>query len=81
MEGQRTDLGPLNRGAHKKNPDLCERPFCRNRWMATVAAWPKDGFHFGHAPWRLNLCVEHAAEYQDAIDVARTVNRTEREPQ
>ena len=48
----------------KKNPNLCERPYCRERWTVTVSAW-RGYARFGRGQgWVLRLCDSHAAEYK-----------------
>jgi len=36
----------------RKNPLLCEKPHCRERWM--LSAGDDEG-----KPWRVHLCDEH----------------------
>jgi hypothetical protein len=63
-----------------KNPDLCERPYCRARWTYQV-----DGF-YRHSSWNLHVCDVHVREYSDGDDrsqytdsVGRIINITPRE--
>ena len=42
----------------QKNPDLCERAWCRNRWTCRV-----HGFHHGRG-WTLRVCEDHAEIYR-----------------
>jgi hypothetical protein len=41
-----------------KNPDLCERPHCRERWTAFVGAYRRG------RSWTLRVCEDHARVYR-----------------
>ena len=47
-----------------KNPDLCQRPRCRERWLYLVTGYPHF-FPLGRVkrPWKVRLCREHAKGY------------------
>jgi len=49
----------------KKNPNLCERPYCRERWTVLVKGWSR---YFGGRRWELQVCPEHAGGYDDGQD-------------
>jgi hypothetical protein len=43
----------------RKNPDLCERPYCRERWTVEVVG----GNEHWHSRWTLHVCDSHGEEY------------------
>jgi hypothetical protein len=43
-----------------KNRDLCERPYCRERWTHTVSGFNE---HWKRG-WTLRVCDEHVKEYK-----------------
>jgi len=45
----------------KKNRDLCERPYCRERWQFRVSGFDS---RFGGRGWTLRVCAYHAEPYQ-----------------
>lgn len=47
-----------------KNPDLCERPYCRERWTVNVHGWKRG------RSWDLHVCGFHAADYFPGTDSA-----------
>jgi hypothetical protein len=44
----------------KKNPDLCERPYCRHPYTKVISGYTR---YFGGKRWTLRVCDEHAAGY------------------
>jgi hypothetical protein len=49
------EVGAMNR----KNPDLCERPYCREPWSIKVIG----GNEHGHSRWTLHVCDVHGEFY------------------
>lgn len=49
-----------------KNPDLCERPYCREPWTVTVHGWKRG------RGWNLHVCDFHAGDYQPGGDSCGT---------
>lgn len=47
----------------KKNPDLCEWPWCRERWDAAVHGVNRYG-----KAWESHLCDVHAMSYRPRPD-------------
>jgi hypothetical protein len=48
----------------KANPDLCERPYCREPWTWYVSGWN----YRGRKGWTLRVCDDHAAMYRDVAE-------------
>jgi hypothetical protein len=44
----------------KKNPNLCERPYCREPWSHLISGHDE---HFGGRGWVLRVCEEHMETY------------------
>jgi hypothetical protein len=59
-----------------KNPNLCERPYCRTPWSWLVAGYRA---HW-KSSWTLHVCAAHAAEYQHTEDSIGTVVTLSRRP-
>jgi hypothetical protein len=58
-----------------KNPDLCQRPYCRNPYTKIVS-----GFKRGRG-WTLRVCDHHAADHEGVKDSCGTCIRvTKSEP-
>ena len=54
----------VNGNKMAKNPDLCERSYCRERWSWVVSASAHlAGGGYRH-PWRLRVCEAHVKEYR-----------------
>jgi len=46
-----------------KNPNLCQRPFCREPYTKTVSGYDP---RFGGRSWILRVCDFHAQYYEEA---------------
>jgi len=58
-----------------KNPDLCERAYCRERWQWQVGAFDRRA----KRSWLLQVCDTHAEPYQPPHnDPIRAVTVTRR---
>jgi len=44
-----------------KNPELCERPYCRQPYTKVVQGY----YNRGDRRWMLQVCDEHAKPYED----------------
>ncbi len=63
------------RRPHGKNPDLCERAFCRERWTREVCG------ETNARAWRLHVCEDHARFYLGWLpSVVRVKYRSAVEP-
>lgn len=51
----------------KKDPNLCERPYCRETWKVEVNGFDE---RFGGRRWKAHFCNEHAKPYQSGMVAA-----------
>jgi hypothetical protein len=47
-----------------KNPELCQRPWCRERWTKTISGYES---RFGGRIRKLNVCDFHAKFYEEIL--------------
>jgi hypothetical protein len=48
-----------------KNRDLCERPYCRERWTLLVTKYDTRQ----RRGWKLRVCTEHGKPYLEGEDI------------
>lgn len=57
------EAGPKGqRMSARKNPDLCQRPHCRESWAYLVTGRDPRSY-FGGRTWKLRVCSRHVEEY------------------
>lgn len=47
-----------------KNPELCQRPYCRERWTHVVRGFTANAPYKKH--WTLYVCADHAEPYSSS---------------